>query len=89
MAVQLAHVDEAAPYRTQLAARTGPIVLVNTFSAPEGKMDEVLAAWKLDSEYFKSKPGSISAQLHRGQQRPGEHRRVGVHAAARGGVRCS
>ena len=64
--IDLAHVDESTPYLQQLQEKTGPIVLVNTFVAPEGKMDEVLAAWKLDAEYFKSKPGYISTQLHRG-----------------------
>ncbi|MEU9058956.1 antibiotic biosynthesis monooxygenase family protein [Streptomyces sp. NPDC048430] len=39
---------------------------MNTFIAPDGKVDEVLEAWKRDAAYFQKQPGYISAQLHRG-----------------------
>ncbi|MGP3919410.1 antibiotic biosynthesis monooxygenase family protein [Nonomuraea sp. 10N515B] len=39
---------------------------MNTFVAPEGRTEEMLAAWKEDAAYFKSRPGFISAQLHQG-----------------------
>ncbi|MFC3577450.1 antibiotic biosynthesis monooxygenase family protein [Streptomyces yaanensis] len=64
--IQLAHLDESIPYRQQLQGEEGPIVLINTFTAPDGKVDEVVEAWKWDAQYFQKQPGYISAQLHRG-----------------------
>lgn len=43
-----------------------PVTLVNTFVVPEGKMDEVIAAFQKDSAIMKAAPGFISAQLYRG-----------------------
>jgi heme-degrading monooxygenase HmoA len=64
--INLAELDESTPYLGQLQERTGPITAINTFVAPEGKVDEVLAAWEDDSAYMKTKTGFISAQLFRG-----------------------
>ena len=64
--INLADLDESTPYLGQLSQTAGPVTIINTFVAPEGKTDEALAAWKDDSEYMKSKPGFISAQLFRG-----------------------
>jgi len=64
--IELAAVDESSPYPEQLQEKTGPVVLVNTILAPQGKAEEVLAAWSQDSEYFKRQPGFISAQMHKG-----------------------
>jgi heme-degrading monooxygenase HmoA len=64
--IDLADIDKSTPFPSQLQAETGPVTLVNTFVAPEGKVDEVLAAWTLDAVYFKSRPGFISTQLLRG-----------------------
>ncbi|MFF3562653.1 antibiotic biosynthesis monooxygenase family protein [Streptomyces sp. NPDC002574] len=64
--IELADVDETSPYPKQLLEETGPVVLVNTIVAPDGKEAEVLAAWTQDSVYFKSRPGFISAQMHKG-----------------------
>ena len=61
--INLADLDESTPYLDQLKDTTGPVTLVNTFIAPEGKVDQTLAAWVLDAAYFKTKPGFISAQL--------------------------
>lgn len=50
--------DPATPYATQLDAdHTGPIVLLNIFVIPSGRIDEAIAVWQ--------KPGFISTQLHR------------------------
>jgi quinol monooxygenase YgiN len=59
-------IGPSTPFPKQLQQQTGPVVLVNTFLAPDGKIDEVLAAWKIDAEYFRGRPGFISTQLHRG-----------------------
>jgi quinol monooxygenase YgiN len=64
--ITLTDLDPAAPFRAQLAEDTGPVVLVNTFVAPEGRVDDVVAVWAEDAAYFRSRPGYISAQLHRG-----------------------
>ncbi|MFI5681813.1 antibiotic biosynthesis monooxygenase family protein [Streptomyces cellulosae] len=39
---------------------------INTFVAPEGKEDEVVAAWKGDAEYMKKAGGLLSVQLYHG-----------------------
>jgi heme-degrading monooxygenase HmoA len=64
--LNLANLDESTPYLGQLKEVTGPVTIINTFVAPEGKTEEVLAAWELDAAYMKDKPGFISAQLFRG-----------------------
>jgi heme-degrading monooxygenase HmoA len=64
--ISLATLDESTPYLGQLKETAGPVTIINTFVAPEGKTDEVLAAWKDDAAYMKAQPGLISAQLFRG-----------------------
>lgn len=64
--IKLADLDESTPYLSQLKETAGPVTIINTFVAPEGKADEVRAAWEQDSAYMKTKPGFISAQLFRG-----------------------
>ena len=64
--ISLASLDESTPYFAQLKEEAGPVTIINTFVAPAGKNDEVLAAWAADSAYMKSKPGFISAQLFGG-----------------------
>jgi heme-degrading monooxygenase HmoA len=64
--INLADLDESTPYLGQLKEAAGTVTIINMFVAPEGKADEALAAWKDDSQYMKSKPGFISAQLFRG-----------------------
>ncbi|WP_059008576.1 antibiotic biosynthesis monooxygenase family protein [Streptomyces specialis] len=64
--MQLDSLDPSTPLPAQLAEKTGPIVLVNTFVVPEGKTDEVIAAFRADAAFLKSRPGFLSAQLHRG-----------------------
>ena len=64
--LNLANLDDSTPYLGQLKEVTGPVTIINTFVAPEGKTEEVLAAWEHDSAYMKTKPGFISAQLFRG-----------------------
>jgi heme-degrading monooxygenase HmoA len=64
--ISLASLDESTPYPGQLKETAGPVTIINTFVAPEGKADEALAAWEDDAAYMKAKPGFISAQLYRG-----------------------
>ena len=64
--VTITEVDEHIPFFQQLQAETGPIVLVNTFVAPPGRLDEVMDVWAEDAAFMKRQPGFISTQLHRG-----------------------
>jgi heme-degrading monooxygenase HmoA len=54
------------PFLHQLQHDTGPVILINTFVVPEGKMDYMIALWRKDSLIMKSQPGFISAQLYGG-----------------------
>ena len=42
----LKNLDDSTPFLSQHNVTTGPVTIVNTFVAPEGKTDEVLAAWR-------------------------------------------
>jgi quinol monooxygenase YgiN len=64
--INLADLDESTPYRDQLTGTSAPVTIINTFIAPHGNIDQVLAAWKHDAEYMTSKAGFITAQLYRG-----------------------
>lgn len=65
--ISLANLDESTPYLGQLKETAdGRVTIINTFVAPEGKIDEVLAAWKEDAAYMTSQPGLVTAQLYRG-----------------------
>ncbi len=64
--ISLNELDPTATYASQLQEDTGSVVLINTFVAPEGRVDDVAAAWAEDAAYFRAQPGYISAQLHRG-----------------------
>jgi heme-degrading monooxygenase HmoA len=64
--ISLGNLDESTPYLGQLRESASPVTIINTFVAPEGKEDAVLAAWADDSAYMKTKPGFISAQLFGG-----------------------
>src|SRR5919201_542393 len=44
----------------------GPVILINKFNVKPEEVDQLLRAWAADAAYFKSQPGFISTQLHRG-----------------------
>jgi quinol monooxygenase YgiN len=58
--------DEHVKLSEQLEESVGPIVLINKFKVTPEEADQFLKAWEKDATYFKSQPGFISAQLHRG-----------------------
>ncbi|KAH8697112.1 hypothetical protein BGW36DRAFT_377965, partial [Talaromyces proteolyticus] len=58
--------DPKKPFRQQLEEETGTVVFTNTFTIPEGKIDEALATWKRTAEILKYCPGFISTQMHQG-----------------------
>jgi heme-degrading monooxygenase HmoA len=64
--MRLESLDPETPFEAQLAEETGPVTVVTLFAVPEGRMDAVIENWRQDSSFMKSRPGFISAQLHRG-----------------------
>lgn len=63
--VQMKPLDAAFPIQRQLAEEAGPVVLVNLFTLDPADEAAFLDAWAQDGIYMKSRPGFISAQLHR------------------------
>ena len=64
--LNLADLDDSTPFLGQQDWKAGPVTIINTFVAPEGRTDEVLAAWTDDAEYMKRSGGLLSVQLYGG-----------------------
>jgi heme-degrading monooxygenase HmoA len=62
----LKNLDDSTPFVSQHNVETGPVTIINTFVAPEGKTDEVLAAWAADAQYMKDTGNLLAVQLYRG-----------------------
>jgi quinol monooxygenase YgiN len=58
--------DEKVTLSEQLEEYVSPVILINKFNVKPEEADQFLKAWADDAAYFKSQPGFISAQLHRG-----------------------
>jgi quinol monooxygenase YgiN len=58
--------DEKVTLSEQLEENVSPLILINKFNVKPEEADQFLKAWEKDATYFKSQPGFISAQLHRG-----------------------
>lgn len=59
--------DETTSFRGQHDVEAaGPVTIINTFVVPEGKTDEVLAAWKADAQYMTSTGNILAVQLYGG-----------------------
>lgn len=58
--------DACVSLSDQLGHEVGPVVLVNEFNVEPKHANDLIAAWAADAAFFKSQPGFISAQLHRG-----------------------
>jgi heme-degrading monooxygenase HmoA len=63
---KLVEMDEKLKFSDQVKEEVGPIVFINKFTVNPEDVDEFLESWKSDALYFKSQPGLISTQLHRG-----------------------
>ena len=63
---KLVEIDDNVKFSSQLEEDVGPIVFVNKFNVKPEDFDKFLEAWEADAKYFKSQPGFISAQLHKG-----------------------
>jgi heme-degrading monooxygenase HmoA len=65
--VKLVEMDEKITLSDQMEEKNvGPVILINKFNVKPEEVDQFLRAWAADAAYFKSQPGFISAQLHRG-----------------------
>jgi heme-degrading monooxygenase HmoA len=64
--LKFGQLDESTQFRDQQKEKAGPVTIINTFVAPEGKEDEVVAAWTDDAEYMKKSGSLLSVQLYRG-----------------------
>ncbi|KZX20445.1 antibiotic biosynthesis monooxygenase family protein [Rathayibacter tanaceti] len=64
--LQIATLDSSTPISLQHEVETGPVTIINTFVAPEGAEEEVLAAWAADAEYMKRTGNLLAVQLYRG-----------------------
>lgn len=65
--VQRRELDDRVTMAQQFASgEDGSIVLINVFNVAPEDVDQLITAWAADSAHFKSQPGYISAQLHRG-----------------------
>jgi quinol monooxygenase YgiN len=58
--------DEHVKLSEQLEENVGLIILINRFNVKPEETDQFLKAWEKDATNFKSQPGFISTQLHRG-----------------------
>ena len=64
--LKFGNLDESTHVHDQQKEKVGPVTVINTILAPEGKEDEVLAAWTADAEYLKKSGSLLSVQLYRG-----------------------
>jgi heme-degrading monooxygenase HmoA len=64
--LQPIEMDQHVRLADQLSNEVGPIILINIFKVNPDDADALLQAWAADAAYLKTKPGFISAQLHRG-----------------------
>ena len=58
--------DAEVTLNDQLGADVSPVVLINRFTVAPEEIDQLLKAWAADAAFLKTRPGYISAQLHRG-----------------------
>jgi quinol monooxygenase YgiN len=63
---KFSEMDEKVTLSEQLEENVSPVILINKFNVKPEEADQFLKAWADDAAYFKSQPGFISAQLHRG-----------------------
>ncbi len=42
-----------------------PVILINPFSVPEGKVEEAISFWEAGRDFLAQQPGYISTKLHR------------------------
>jgi quinol monooxygenase YgiN len=63
---KLVEMNEQVSVFTQMEEDVGPVILINKFSVDPQEFDQFLKGWASEAERFKTQPGFISTQLHRG-----------------------
>jgi heme-degrading monooxygenase HmoA len=63
---KIVEADEHVKFSEQLEEDVGSVIFINKFNVKPEEANQFLKAWEEDATYFKSEPGFISAQLHRG-----------------------
>lgn len=65
--IKVVEMDEKVTFSEQREEENvGTVILINKFNVKPEEVDQLLRAWAADAAYFKSQPGFISTQLHRG-----------------------
>ena len=63
---KLVEMDEQVSVFTQMKEDVGPVILINKFNVDPQEFDQFLKGWASEAERFKTQPGFISTQLHKG-----------------------
>src|ERR687898_956816 len=63
---KLIEIDDRVTVFTQMEEDIGPVILINKFSVDPEEFDQFLKGWAIEAEKFKTQPGFISTQLHKG-----------------------
>src|SRR5215469_8800188 len=58
--------DPHTPMFAQFRAKTGPIVLANTFVVPKHRTESFLALFRRQAEFMRAQPGFVSLRMHKG-----------------------
>ncbi|MBW8802554.1 MAG: antibiotic biosynthesis monooxygenase [Catenulisporales bacterium] len=63
---ELQSLDPSTPMFAQFKAKTGPVVLANTFVVPKDRAESFLDLFRRQAEFMKAQPGFVSLQMHKG-----------------------
>ncbi|MFE9812948.1 antibiotic biosynthesis monooxygenase family protein [Streptomyces sp. NPDC005548] len=63
--ITFTELDPGQSFADQIASATGPCTLLDLLVVPHGSQDTAVEQWRLHSQYMKTRPGCISAQMHR------------------------
>jgi len=64
--IEMIEMDDSVTLQQQMSEEVGPVILINQFKVKPEESEQLIKAWAADAAFFKSQPGFISAQLHRG-----------------------
>ena len=76
--ITFTELDPGQSFADQVSSTAGPCTLLDILVVPHGTQDTAVEQWRLHSQYMKTCPGFISAQLHR---TPSDDGRVLVNLA--------
>ncbi|MEU7295193.1 antibiotic biosynthesis monooxygenase [Streptomyces exfoliatus] len=76
--ITFTELDPGQSFADQVATAAGPCTLLDILVVPHGTQNTAVEQWRLHSQYMKTRPGFISAQMHR---TPSDDGRVLVNLA--------